>query len=387
MLKNVSRGLVVCLLVILLMAIVASPALAFDARAGDTVTISSGEVVEGDLYLAGGNIIINGTVNGDIFGVGQSLTINGAVNGGVTFAGQTMTLNGEISHGARLAGASITFNGVIGRDLVIASGEVTISRQSRVSGDLILAVGAAQVEGYVNGSIRGGASSANIADGVGGDVELEVDRLTITSTADIKGNLTYTSENEADIQSGARVAGTTAHKLPEVKKPARAFLPVLAGAVVIWKVLGFLMILVIGIIIILIAARRTTLMANSIQSNPWQSLGWGALLLFVTPIAAVIVMITVIGLPVGLISLALYGIAVYLSQIPVALLIGRLVIRQNRELESKTLMIGALALGLFILLLLRLIPFIGWLVALLTVVFGLGTLVTAVRRTEVEVSR
>jgi len=87
-------------------------------------------------------------------------------------------------------------------------------------------------------------------------------------------------------------------------------------------------------------------------------------------------MITVIGIPVGLIALLLYGIAVYLSQIPVALLIGRLILGWNRAMSQGS-MIGALALGLFILLLLMLIPFVGWLVGLLTVAFGLGSLATS----------
>ncbi|MFH1381384.1 MAG: hypothetical protein ABIH70_00630 [Chloroflexota bacterium] len=382
MLKNIFRGLGICLLVVLLVAVVASPVLAFDGRTGDTVTVPSGEVVEGDLYVAGGNIIIDGTVNGDVFGAGQSLAINGAVNGGVTFAGQTITLNGDISHGARLAGTSITLNGNVGRDLLVAGSEVTTNSQSTIVGDLILATNMAFIRGRVNGNIKGGAGSVILADGVGGNIQLAVDRLTVTSTASIQGNLIYTSENEASIQSGASIFGTTTHKLPEARKSAKAFYPVLAGIAVVWQILGFLMILVVGIVIILIASRRVTLMADSIQAKPWQSLGWGTVILIVTPIAAVIVMITVIGLPVGLISLALYGIALSLSQVPVASLIGRLIIKQNRKIESKALMIGALALGLLILFLLGLIPYIGWIVGLLTIVFGLGSLVTAMRRTE-----
>ncbi|MFH0847678.1 MAG: hypothetical protein V1894_06485 [Chloroflexota bacterium] len=382
MLKNFSRGLAAFLAGILLVVIFAVPVLAFDARGGDTVTVPGGEVVEGDLYLAGGNIIVDGTVNGDIFGVGQSLTINGVVNGGVTFAGQLVTVNGEISNSARLAGQSITVTGKIGRDLVVAGSAVTINSQSVTSGDLVLAVGTALVNGRVGGNIRGGAGTVTVAGAVGGDVDLRTENLTITSGVSIQGNLTYTSQNEAVIQSGATIAGTTNHKMPEAKAPARRFPPVAAGAKVLWQVLCFLMTLIAGVILILIASPRLNLMANSIQSKPWQSLGWGAILLIVVPVASVIVMITVIGLPLGLISLVLYGIAVYLSQIPVGLLIGRLIIRQNRELGSRGLVIGALALGLLILLLLRLLPFIGWITGLLTVVFGLGTLVTS-RRTGV----
>lgn len=380
MLRKVFRGLLIGLLVILMMAVFATPVLAFDVRSGQLVTVPAGEVVEGDLYVAGSNIIIDGTVNGDIFGAGQTLTINGKINGGVSLAGQTITLNGDISNGARIAGQSITVNGNIGRDLVVAGSDLIINSQSTISGDLVLGVQNAMVNGSINGNIKGSANDATITSGVGGNIDLEVNNLTITSNAKIQGNLTYTSKNQAVIQSGAAINGATTRKLPKPATTRRA-LPMLAGASVMWQFLGFLMIFIIGIIIILIASRRVTAMANSVQSHPWQSLGWGAVILIVAPIAAIIVMITVIGIPLGIISLVLWGIAIYLSQLPVALLIGRLIIKQNQELESKGLMIGALALGLFLLLVLRLIPFIGWVVGLLTVVFGLGTLITAARRT------
>jgi hypothetical protein len=375
--RSVYRGLIICLLASFMVVLFATPALAFDGRGGETVTVPSGEVVEGDLYLGGGDIIVDGTVNGDLFGAGRSLTINGEVNGGISFAGQTITLNGNVGNGARIAGQSITINGNIGRDLFAAGSDLTISNQSVVKGDLVLGAGTARIIGRIDGDIKGSVGVATITHLVGGSVHLKVDKLTVTSSAKIQGNLTYTSKNQATVQSGAIIKGTTTLKLPE---PTPSILPVLAGVAVVWQVLAFLMILIIGIIVILIASRRVTSLADSVQARPWQSLGWGAVILIMTPIAAIIVMITVIGLPLGLISLVLYGIALYLAQIPIALLIGRLIIRQNRELGSKGMMIGALALGLVILFLLRLIPFVGWIVGLLTIVFGLGSLITAYRR-------
>ena len=47
-------------------------------------------------------------------------------------------------------------------------------------------------------------------------------------------------------------------------------------------------------------------------------------------------------------------------------------------------MIGALALGLAILLVLGLIPYVGGLVMLLTIIFGLGSLVVSVARSRAK---
>ena len=382
--KSVIRVLAVLYVLIVLITVSAAPALAFDGRGGDTIVVGSGETVDDDLYAGGGDIIIDGTVNGDVFAAGRSLTINGQVNGGVSFAGQTAVINGQVAHGVRFGGQSITVNGKIGGDLVAAGAQLNISRNAEIGDDLIMGMGTAQVNGRIVGDIRAGAGDVTIANGVGGNVEMEVERLTIASTATIGGNLNYLSPNEATIESGAQVGGEVTHRIPERKEPAAT--GIFAGLVgaAIWKILAFLMSFVVGLIIILLASRRTAAMAGSIQAHPWLSLGWGAIVLFGIPIAAIIVMITVVGLPLGLISLVLYGIAIYLSQIPVALLIGRLIIRPRGEMDSQGLLIGAFALGLAILFLLRLIPFIGWFIGLLVVVFGLGSLITSTTRISVE---
>jgi cytoskeletal protein CcmA (bactofilin family) len=374
--KHIFQGLAISLILMLVAVFAAAPVLAFDGRTGDIVTVTQDEVVDGDLYVIGRSIIIDGTVNGDIFGAGQTITINGTVNGGVTLAGQTLTVNGQVANGARLAGQTLNVNSNIGRDLAAAGDTLNVGGTAEIADDLVLGVGSSYISGHINGDVKGGGGEITITSKVGGNVELEVDKLTITSTANIEGDLVYTSENEASIQSGARLGGSTTHNMPE-KPAAPSPLAAIPG-----KLLGFLMILVIGIIVILLATGRVSAMADSIRTKPWPSLGWGALALFVTPIAALIVIITIIGLPVGLIALVLYGIAIYLSQIPVGFLIGRLIIRRNGEVESRGLLIGALALGLAILLVLGLIPYVGGLVMLLTIIFGLGSLVVSVARSR-----
>lgn len=352
----------------------ATPAFAADIRSGNTITIPAGEVINEDLFIFGNTIIIDGTVNGDVFAFGQTITINGDIDGSATVAGQTITFNGDVSRGARIAGQTLSINGNIGRDLMAAGASLNVSGTSEIGKSLFVASNSAQINGRVVDGIRGSLEELTIADGVGGDVRVNVNNLTITSTANITGDVIYTSKNEANIQTGSRVGGTVTRHEPAVDKEPTFFTGI-AGTVV-GKVLGFFMIFLIGIIVILVAPRQVALLTKSLRARPAHSLGWGAVILFVTPVAALIVMFTVIGIPLGLITLALLGISIYLAQIPVALLIGWLILRSSRELDSRGFMIGALALGLFLLLLLRLIPFVSWLFTLFIVLFGLGTLVT-----------
>ena len=359
--KHILKGLIVSLLAILLMTFTAVPVLAFDARSGDIVTVASGEVIDGDLYVAGGTIIIDGTINGDLIAAGGTITVNSTVNGNIMAAGGTVNINGEVTHAVRVIGGTLNISGTIGRDLLVAGGEFSMASTAEIGGDLLLGAGTARIDGLIKGDINSG-----------------VDSLTIASTASIQGKLTYISENEANIQSGAQIRGTITHKLPNVKEW-------LAVSIGLWgKVIGFLMTLVLGIIIVLLAPRRVKAVTESIRTRPWASLGWGAVILVVTPIAALIVCITIIGLPLGLIALALYTIAIYLTRLFVGLLIGQLIIGAFKGVETRAALVGALALGLAILSLLKLIPFVGFFFGLATILFGLGAILVSEMKLRAE---
>jgi cytoskeletal protein CcmA (bactofilin family) len=370
MTKQIYRTLGIMLAVVLLTLLTSAPVLAADLRSGDHITVASGEVIDDDLYIAGSDITIDGTVNGDLVAFGNTITVNGTVNGSLIAAGQTIDVNGNVSHSARLAGQTININGKVDGDLVVFSSETNISSKSEIGRDFLFGAGNVRLDGQIGRNVKGGGREVTISDGVGGYVDLTVDKLKLASTANIQGNLTYTSENEADVQSGAQIGGETTHNIPEAKKPGP-----FAG--IGGKILGFLMTFVIGLVIILIAPRRSASAADTIRNRPWASLGWGAVVLFATPIAAILVCFTVIGIPVGLIALALYAIAIYISQIFVSLFVGRWILGRFRGIESKGIMIGALALGLVILTLLKLIPFVGFWVGLAVVLFGLGAVLVS----------
>ena len=375
--KQIFAGLAVTLVAVLLTFSISAPVLAADLRSGDIITVASGEVVDDDLYVAGGTITIDGTVNGDLWAIGNTITVNGEVTGSIVAAGQTVNINGNVDHAARLAGDSVNISGNVRGDLLVFSSQTNIASKAKIGGDLIFGSGNVRVDGLVEGDIKGGGNQVAISNGVVGDIELQAENLTVASTADIGGNLTYTSENEADIQSGAKIGGKTTHNLPEVKK-AGPFSGI--GG----KVLGFLMALVTGLIIILVAPGRSASIADSIRAKPWASLGWGAVILFATPVAAIIACFTVIGIPVALIALALYAIAIYISQVFVGLFIGRWIIGRFREVESRAIMIGALASGLFIIAILRLIPFLGFWVGLAVALFGLGAVIVSETRSRAQ---
>jgi cytoskeletal protein CcmA (bactofilin family) len=264
-----------------------------------------------------------------------------------------------------LLGQTVTVSGKIGRDLVVGGSDFNLASDASVKRDLLFGAQTAQINGSIDGNIKGGATDATMAGKVGGDVNVAVDRLTLASTAVVQGKVNYTSNNQVTLQSGAQVRGTTTRLPPPAKK----------GSDIPGKIFGFFMITATGIIVLLLlGSARMTKLADTIRTKTWSTLGWGALFLVAVPIAVIIVTVTVVGLPLGLMTLALYLAALYLSQIPVALFIGRLIMRGDSATEHKSRTVLVLVIGLAVLLVLGLIPVIDVIVGLGTVLFGLGSL-------------
>jgi cytoskeletal protein CcmA (bactofilin family) len=372
MLKHTLKGLIILSVVLLLVLITASSAWAADLRQGDTVVIASGDVINDDLYVAASLLVINGTVNGDILWVGQTLNMNGTVNGNITALGMNINIDGDVSKSVRVAGSSVNIRGRIGGDLMVAGSTVEMTNKGTIGRDLAFAASKINIDSMIKNSVRGYGNEATLSNTVGSDVEINVNSLTIASSAQIRGDLIYTSKDAANIQNGALIAGTTTHKV------AQTHITPSWPPLGVWgSVIAFFMTLLTGIVIIVVAPKRAKLVAAAIKSKPLPTLGWGALIFFVTPIAAVIVCITVIGIPVGLIGLALYGIGLYVSLVVVSLFIGSWILGRSSKVETRGLMIGAFALGLIILTLVNLIPYLGVPLFLATAIFGIGAMFVA----------
>jgi cytoskeletal protein CcmA (bactofilin family) len=367
--KHIIRLVALITLVTLLAGLTAFPVAAADLKTGETIRIAAGETVEGDLYFAGSSLNIEGTVNGDVFAVGQSITISGTVKGGVTLAGAQLNLvNAKIAGGARLAGTELSVSGTIGRDLMV--GATRLNSAADVGGDLVLGVTQATISGSVKGALKGGGSDITLSGTVGRDVTLSSDRLTIGPTASLGGNLNYTSERTASIDSASKIKGLTNRHDPERNNGGWLDM----GRAASNAPVGFVMIFLIGLIFVLALPRPTLALAGAIREQPLSGLGWGALVLFATPIAGVIVCFTVVGIPAGLITLALWGMGLYLAQIPAALALGRLVFRRP-GVVTKSVLVGQLAIGLALITLAGIIPVLGNVVMGVSALFGLGALV------------
>ena len=369
------RRLGLALLIAFIVALIGAPAaFAADFRTDTSISIGDDEVINDDLYLFGTTITVNGIVNGDLFAAGNLLTVNGVVNGNVFLLGQEVIVNGTVSRGARITANSVTLSGSIGEDLLLLGNSTGIHGGATIGRDLIATVSSLTLDGTVQRRFAGNAQTVTLNGSVGSNVDVGVDDLTITEDASIGGDLTYRSDKMAEIAGGADIGGDVNHEMAaeaeiETGFSIGSFVP---------SIIGLIMTAVYGTALLLIFPRLTVTASNQLLEKPLMSIGMGIVFLIVVPIVSVLVMITVIGIPLGLIALLLYGIALFSAQVFVGMTLGRLILSFFSDGNRRMIQFLGLLLGLLILFGISFIPYFGPWAPLVVIVLGLGGLMLAI---------
>lgn len=351
----------------LLLALDVAPVTAQEA--GKTV-VKRGVISE-DLYVAGGRVDILAEVAGDVIAAGGRVTIGQVVTGDVIVIGGDVAVTGQVLDDVRAAGGIVTINGKISGDVIAAGGSVSVTPETTVGGKAWLAGVDVEVRGTIHRWLRAAAKTIRISGQIEGDVKLVAQEIEVLPTARIEGNFTYTSPREAKIDPAAQIRGAVTHRRAEFPEDVAR-----TAAAMVWigRILLFPGLMAAGIVLFLLFPGFTVSAARTIKSNPWKSLAAGFALLVSTPVAGVLLCITILGIPLGLAVFALYFVSLLVGFLTAAFFLGDLgtrLFRRGPEL-SKGWRVLSLVVALIVLGLARLIPVVGIMILFLALLFGLG---------------
>ena len=361
------------ILPLLFLLLIPASVLAFEVKKGDVVYVAEDEVIEGNLYVAGSSITIDGKVNGDIYCAGQSIAINGEVAGDVMCAGSSIVIDGKILGSARVAGQTIMVKNEIDQNLMAFGTNIILDKNASVGWEM-LAVGAlAEIRGRVDGDLHGGAQRVIVSGEIGKNVKISTgnkkqDGLIIEDSAQIGGDLVYTDFFTGSISDKAVILGETIHNLPPAKTEFK--LPAIALA---WKIIfSIFSSLAVGLVLISLWNKQMIEAGDKMLSRTGASIGWGALLMIAVPILALVLMLTLIGAKLAFILLGVWLIFMCVAKILASLLLGRYLLKKNKNKEDS--LIWPLVLGVALAQIIFSIPVLGWLLSLIAVWWGLGGL-------------
>jgi len=364
--------------------LVAPPAaMAAELSAGPAVTVSQGERIDDDLYAAGSTVDIAGEVTRDVFAAASSVVVSGRVGGDATLAAGTIRVDGPIAGSLRVAGGTVEVTAPIGWDLaILGAGSVSVARSATVGHDVAaIGAGTITIDGRVDGDIRGSVGTLIVGGRVNRDIDVDAERIEIRDGAEVRGALRYRAPQPATIAAGARVLGPQEHT-PRPAATGREPKTALDRAIdwVMTVLLRLSWAIVAGTLLILLLPQQTSRATDMLRVAPLPTVLWGIAALVVVPIATLLLLVTIIGIPAALLLLGTWLAVLYLSQVLVGIALVRLLpVRSFRGDRRLTLWLSMLV-GTTAILLFRMLPLpFGWTFwwSLVIGVLGLGMAWTA----------
>lgn len=343
----------------------------FDEESGNVV-VSADETLK-NLYTAGNVVSINSKIEEDLYAAGNMINITEGVEDDVLVLGNSITIDGDIGGTVHSAGGTIIVNGEIEDDLFLAGGNVSLSESARIGGDLFIAGGIVTINGNVEGEVKIAADNINLNGKTADNVVIEAGKLTIGKLANIEKDLHLTAPKEANIKEGATIAG----EIKYTKKTHGHH----SGKFWLYKAFTvfFLVLLLMGIatalvFLYLFKEKMLTVVKHSTK-DVWKNLGLGFAVLFLTPILALLLAITVIGLQLSLILLVAYFILLLITKVVASLIVGSWIFKRIRKSESYQLGWKEVVVGVLVFALISLIPFIGWIFGFIITLIVLGAII------------
>lgn len=405
------RKLSIILIFSLLAVILMLPTTAFARGASVEDTVNQGEVLEKNTVLSGDTVVMDGVINGDLLAIGNDIKINGEVNGDLAIIGKNVLLNGPVTGSVYISALYLVVGpeASVERDVYFIGSRINTQAGSTINRDL----NALSLEGELTGNINRKVNTIvgpvllvqklydflvskgwwpkalqvnprSFQDGFGrqSGVEMAFGLTTAKSLLSIPpANVNTTMMSTATQSKSLQPA--SAIDVPRVENWAMGLLK------------NLVTLLILGLLITWLAPHQLYLSKEQARTKPWRALLTGLLVFILGWLVALLALIVVIALAfffywislpnlgffVGAFGLLTIGLALslfwlsiaYISKIIVAYLVGSLIFKRFIPSFAQS-RVWPLVVGLILYALLASIPYLGWLIAVLSTLIGLGAM-------------
>jgi hypothetical protein len=247
---------------------------------------------------------------------------------------------------------------------MLAGGEVNLDRDATVEGSLTSFCGSESIDGHLGRDLLVFAGEVNIIGNVGGGVRVRAGELNIDSSAQVAGPVNFKGDKPAVVSPNAKLASPV-----QFERVRRG--PDYSNAhYYIWQVIWAAAYILYGLVLMVLMPNFSDDAIKSAERYGAAG-GLGVLVGFGVPIAACIACVTVVGLFIGLATLAVWYGALHFGLVVVGALVGKWLMGRTSELWP---LIGRMVVGVLILRICTLIPHIGVWVKYLSAFWGMGAI-------------
>jgi hypothetical protein len=249
-------------------------------------------------------------------------------------------------------------------DQIVLTGRLVVTADETVDAAVIFN-GPALVEGTVRDALVVLNGDAEVTGTVRQDVVVLNGDLVVRSGAEVGGDLV--TQSSPQVEEGATVRGEQKSVATEFNIDEVGF-----GGRVVWWIGYSVSVLILGLLLLAFAPQLFREVRNTVRTRLGASIGWGVGLFFLLPIGSVLLLVTVVGIPLGLSLLLALAFIYTLGYVVATVAVGNLIMRTSSS-RWVVFLVGWIALRL-----LALIPVVGGLLWFLGSVWGLGLLAVAI---------
>jgi hypothetical protein len=318
------------ILVLVVLILLSSGGQALRTFSGDTISIDT--PIADDVFAAGNMVSINAPVNSAVV-MGGTVNINAPVKGDVIAAGVQVHVNSDVGGKVVAAGGDVNLGGNISTNLVAAGGRVSIRPGKTIARDALIGGGDVVNSGRVNGTLTVHANNFTNS-GSAGRVDF------------------YRTENKAPQRDENR------------------------GQFNVFALLSIIGYFILGLILVKYLPGIFMAVDSEIRSSTLLKTVLGFVLIISSFIAALLVAITMVGLPIALISSLLILAALMLSGTFVSFSLGKWIFELAKMKQGDLILFIS---GFVILNVLFLLPYVGGLISLISMSLGFAALLYAAR--------
>jgi anti-sigma factor RsiW len=373
---------------LLALLVAAVPAHAVEVRSpardkSGIVVIPAGETIDDTVIVLGQSIVVEGTVTGDLIAVAQSVRIPGEVRGSLVTLSKSLSVDGVVKGDVYSATQTLDVRGSVERNLLAAAESFDIATGAHIARDAYLAGQHGRVGGAIGRDLHVAGQGLAVSGQVVRGVTFSGNSLDLDATARVGGETTAYVQ-----QAGAvsRASGAQLASEPQIHtRVSQSAGRVGAHARSQWLTLGFYFWQTVRIAAALALGLLLYWLVPALFEWPTpsagrllRSAGVGFLVLVATPVAAVLLAITLVGLPVAALAMGTWIGGLYLAGILAALVIGRALLRSPRNGAGAFVL--ALLVGLVLMRIAVNLPFVGGVLCFVLLVVGLGILVAQLGR-------
>lgn len=211
-------------------------------------------------------------------------------------------------------------------DVIIIGGEGTIEEGAKLDGSIVITGGVLKVYGTITGDITAFGGSVTLADSA--DIEGSINLVSTSFTqnnAHVGGTINYNSSVDLN-GDNTSIGIPSLPNVPNVSAPSISSwwnpgLNVLINF--FWTILRILAIAALSALVVLLLPKPTQRLTQSMVGQPALSLGLGLLTVFVAPALVVLLCITIILIPVGLIGALIVVVAALFGWVAVGYEVGQ----------------------------------------------------------------